>query len=115
MDEYIEKKKSPQKEILKKLRKIIQESAPNSQEAMSYGVPAFKLNKEDIILFAAFKEHVGIYPKPSAIVAFKDELTKYRTSKGTIQFSLDKPIPYSLVKKIVEFRIKEIIKKQSTR
>jgi uncharacterized protein YdhG (YjbR/CyaY superfamily) len=100
--QYIEKQDSPKKEILNRLRKLIGETVPFAEECLSYGVPAFKEN-HDIVMYSAFKEHYGIYPGPAAISAFKKELKGYETSKGTIRFPLDKPIPAGLIKKIVKY------------
>lgn len=100
VSEYIDKQPSPQKEILIKIRELIRKLIPNAEEKMSYGAPAFKLNGKQI-LYAAFKNHVGIYPEPEIIEKFKEELKNYETAKGTIKFNLDKPIPYDLIKKIV--------------
>ena len=84
------------------------ESAPEAEEAISYGMPAFKLHGKSLVYFAAWRSHVGFYPSgPSAIEGFKKELSPYKQSKGTIQFRLDKPIPFDLVRKIVKFRVKE--------
>ena len=107
VDHYIEKQKSPQREILNELRKLIRETAPLAEECMSYGVPAFK-EKNRLVMYSAFKEHYGIYPGPAAISALKKELKGYETSKGTIRFPLDKPIPVGLIKKIVKYGLKKI-------
>ena len=101
--EYIEKQKSPQKEILQKIRKLIYKVVPSAIEVMSYGVPAFKLNGS-VIMYAGFANHIGIYPEPDTIKVFAKELTGYETAKGTIKFNLAKPIPYSLIEKIVKYR-----------
>jgi uncharacterized protein YdhG (YjbR/CyaY superfamily) len=107
IDEYISTFPPDVQQIVEKLRKAIQDSAPNAKEAISYGIPAFKLNG-DLVYFAAFKKHIGFYPRgPSAIEAFKEELSGYELSKGTIQFPLDQPIPVDLVKRIVKFRIQQ--------
>jgi uncharacterized protein YdhG (YjbR/CyaY superfamily) len=107
IDEYISTFPPDVQQIVEKLREVIQDSAPNAQEAISYGIPAFKLNG-DLVYFAAFKKHIGFYPRgPSAIEAFKEELSGYELSKGTIQFPLDQPIPVDLVKRIVKFRIQQ--------
>lgn len=100
---YIDKQKSPQKDIIKKIRKTILDIAPQAEERMSYGVPAFIL-RDGPILYAAFKAHVGIYPEPNIVEAFKKELSSYETSKGAIKFPLDQTIPYNLIKKIVKFK-----------
>jgi len=93
-------------DILEKIRRVIKESALKSEETISYGIPTFKLNG-NLVHFAAFKNHIGFYPTPSAIVAFKKELSPYKQAKGSVQFPLEKPIPYDLVKKIVKYRVKE--------
>ena len=92
--------------ILKKLRKVIKEAAPESSEKISYQMPTFVLNG-NLIHFAAQKKHIGFYPTPSAIIAFEEALKDYKTSKGAIQFPFDKPIPYELVREIVLFRVAE--------
>jgi uncharacterized protein YdhG (YjbR/CyaY superfamily) len=91
---------------LKQLRQVIRDAAPNATEVISYQMPTLKLNG-NLVHFAAFNKHIGFYPTPSAITAFKEELTQYHTSKGAIQFPHDKPIPYELVKEIVIYRVKE--------
>jgi uncharacterized protein YdhG (YjbR/CyaY superfamily) len=98
---------SPVKKILlEKLRKAIKQAAPKAEEVISYNMPAFKLNGM-LVFYAAFKEHIGFYPTASPIKVFKEALTPYKTSKGAIQFPLDKPLPLSLVKEIVKYRIQE--------
>jgi uncharacterized protein YdhG (YjbR/CyaY superfamily) len=109
IDEYISAYPEDVQEILQKLRSEIKKSAPNSKETISYGMPAFKKGKV-LVYFAAFKNHIGFYPTSSPIVAFEKELVRFKHSKGSIQFPLDKPIPYALVKKIVKIRVKEDIK-----
>lgn len=110
INDYISKFPENVQEILKKLRQTIRESAPKAKEAISYKIPTFKLNG-NLVHFAAYKKHIGFYPTPSGIEAFKIELSPYEVSKGSVKFPLDKPIPYELVKKIVEFRVKENLKK----
>lgn len=109
VSEYIDKQPVTQKEILIKIRELIKNLIPTAEEKMSYGAPAFRLNSKQI-LYAAFKNHVGIYPEPEIIEKFKEELKNYETAKGTIKFSLDKPIPYDLIEKIVKFKYKLLIK-----
>lgn len=106
IDEYIETFPNEVQILLNRVRKTIKESAPDAEETMSYGVPAFKQNG-NLVVYAAFKRHIGLYPTPSGIEAFKKELRDYETSKGTIKFPFDKDIPYDLIKRIVKFRIKE--------
>ena len=93
---------------LEKLRRAIRSAAPAAEEAVAYRMPAFKLNGRPLVYFAAFKDHIGFFPTPSPIPVFKKELAEYKTSKGTIQFPLDRPIPFGLVREIVRFRVKEI-------
>lgn len=106
IDEYISDFPEYVQDILQKMRKVISEAAPEASEAISYGMPTFKLNG-NLVHFAAYKKHIGFYPTPSGIEAFKDEISEYKSAKGSVQFPLDKPIPFELVKKIVIFRVKE--------
>lgn len=106
VDEYLSVAPAKARRLLQELRKTIRQAAPQAEEVISYGMPAFKWNGM-LVWYAAFKEHIGFYPKPSAIVAFRQELKGYKTSKGAIQLPMDKPIPSGLVKKIVRFRLKE--------
>lgn len=107
IDEYILSFPKDIQNILEKIRQIIQKSAPKAEEAMSYGMPTFRFNGKNLVHFAAFQHHIGFYPTPSGIEAFKKEIEKYKNAKGSVQFSLEEEIPYSLIKKIVEFRVKE--------
>ena len=91
---------------MEELREAIRESAPQAEETISYQMPAFKLNGI-LVWFAAFKNHIGSYPKISAIETFKEELSDYEVSKGTVKFPLNKPIPFDLVKRIAKYRVKE--------
>ena len=106
IDEYIVGFPQDVQEILEKIRSTIKKAAPDAEETISYQMPAFKQNGI-LVWFAAFKNHIGFFPKVSAIEAFKDELSGYELSKGTIRFPLNKPIPFDLVKRIVMFRVKE--------
>jgi uncharacterized protein YdhG (YjbR/CyaY superfamily) len=99
-------------ETLKKLREIIKESAPEAQQSISYQMPTFKLNGKNLVHFAAFKKHIGFYPTPSGISSFAKELAQYKGAKGSVQFPLDKPIPFNLIRKIVKFRAKELTSKK---
>lgn len=106
IDEYIAIFPAEVQEKLKKLREVIKASAPNATEKISYQMPTFFL-KGNLVHFAAHKNHIGFYPAPSGIEKFKLELSVYKGAKGSVQFPFDKPIPYDLVSKIVEFRVKE--------
>jgi uncharacterized protein YdhG (YjbR/CyaY superfamily) len=96
IDEYIAMFPTDVQKILENLRQLIRETAPEAEETIDYGIPTFKLNG-NLVHFAAFKNHIGFYPAPSGIEAFKKELSLYKQSKGTVQFPLDKPIPIDLV------------------
>lgn len=100
--------------ILKKMRQVIRESAPKAEEEISYRIPTFRLNG-NLVHFAAFKDHISFFPTSSARVAFRKELSKYKGGRGTIQFPIDKPIPYGLVRKIVKFRVRESLGKKKSR
>lgn len=107
IDEYIATFPKETQEILVSLRTTIRDSAPDAQEAISYGIPTFKLNG-NLVHFGAFKNHISFYPGgPSAIDAFGGELAGYEKSKGTIRFPLDQPIPLELVGRIVKFRVQQ--------
>ena len=110
IDEYIKTFPEDIQRILQKMRQTIRDAAPEAVEAISYQMPTFKLNG-NLVHFAAFKNHIGFYPAPSGIEAFKKELSHYTGAKGSVQFPLDKPIPYDLVKKITLFRVKETLQK----
>ena len=92
-------------EILQCMRSMVKIYSEDITECMSYGIPTFKLAGKNCIHFAAYKSHIGIYPGPAVIVHFKEQLTSYETSKGTIKFSLKEPIPYSLVEEIIRFSV----------
>jgi uncharacterized protein YdhG (YjbR/CyaY superfamily) len=111
IDEYIESFPEDIQIILKKIRQTIWKAAPEATEAISYQMPVFKLNG-NLVWFAAFKSHIGFYPIPLGIEAFKEEVYPYVAGKGTLQFPLDKPIPYDLIEKIVTFRAKENLEKK---
>lgn len=110
IDEYIAGFPEDVQAILQKIRQTIRETVPNAEEAISYQMPTFKL-KGNLVHFAAFKNHIGFYPVPSGIEAFKDELSVYVQGKGSVQFPLDKPMPYDLIRRIVAFRVQENLAK----
>ena len=111
IDEYIETFPKDVQSILEKMRWTIRKTAPEAEEAISYQIPGFKLNGY-LVWFAAFKNHIGFYPMKTGIQAFKKELSAYKGAKGSVQFPMEKPIPYDLVKKIVMFRRKENLEKK---
>ncbi len=110
IDEYIATFPKETQKLLKDLRTAIKASAPNAEEKFSYGIPTFFLNG-NLVHFAAFKTHIGFYPAPSGIEAFKKELSMYKQAKGSVQFPLDAPLPLKLVGKIVKFRVAENLNK----
>ena len=113
IDEYIKTFPANIQRILKKMRQTIRKGAPEAEETIAYQMPTFKLNGKNLVHFAAFKNHIGFYPTPSGIEAFNKELSPYKGAKGSVQFPIDKPIPFDLVEKIVIFRVKENLKKKN--
>jgi uncharacterized protein YdhG (YjbR/CyaY superfamily) len=107
IDEYLKSFPAEVRERLEKMRQTIRTAAPQPMEAISYAIPTFKLGGKNLVHFAGFKNHIGFYPVPSAVAAFREELAPYVRGKGSIQFPLDRPLPYELVKRIVAFRVKE--------
>jgi uncharacterized protein YdhG (YjbR/CyaY superfamily) len=106
IDEYISMFPDDVQKILKQVRQTIREAAQQAQETINYQMPTFTLNG-NLVHFAAFKNHIGFYPTPTGIEAFKDELSVYKGAKGSVQFPLDQPMPLSLIRRIVEYRVKE--------
>lgn len=106
IDEYIAGFPDDVQKILEKIRITIRKAAPDAEEAISYQMPTFKL-KGNLIFFAAYKKHIGLYPAPRGSKEFKEELAGYEGGKGTVQFPLDKPIPYDLISRITKFRVRE--------
>ena len=107
IDTYIKQFPENVQTILNTMRRLIHDNAPGADELFSYGMPAYKLNKKPLVYFAAFKNHIGFYATPSGHTAFQDELSKYKQGKVSVQFPLDKPIPYKLIERIVKFRVTE--------
>jgi uncharacterized protein YdhG (YjbR/CyaY superfamily) len=90
--------------ILQKIRTIIHEEAPGVEETIAYGIPTFRL-KGNLVHFAGYKKHIGFYPTPSGIEAFQREINVYKHAKGSVQFPLDQPMPYDLIRRMVRFRV----------
>lgn len=107
IDKYIQQFPETVQDILKNIRKLIQENAPEAEEMMAYGMPGYKFNKKPLVYFAGYEKHIGFYATPSGHSKFKDELLKYKQGKGSVQFPLNKPIPYDLIVKLVKFRVAE--------
>ena len=106
INEYIRMFPADVQAKLNTLRQTIRTLVPDATEAMSYQIPTFKLNG-NLVHFAAFKNHIGFYPGASGIKAFAQELAMYKSAKGSVQFPLEQPLPLDLVKRIVEYRVKE--------
>jgi uncharacterized protein YdhG (YjbR/CyaY superfamily) len=106
IDEYILQFPPQVQEILKTIRNVIKEAAPDAVEKISYQMPTFALHG-NLVHFAAYKNHIGFYPSSSGIAAFKHKLSEYQSSKGAVQFPIGKPLPYELVSEIVKFRVVE--------
>jgi uncharacterized protein YdhG (YjbR/CyaY superfamily) len=104
IDDYLAKIDEPQRVELERVRKIIHKSVPNLEEAMSYGMPGFKYKGKTLVWIAAFKDHMSLFPTNSPVRELKDKLKNYKTSKGTIQFTLDNPLSESLIKEMVLMR-----------
>lgn len=110
VDEYLDTFPPPVKKLLQQLRTAIQNAAPEAKELISYNMPAIKGNGI-LVYYAAAKNHIGFYPTPSAIEAFKKELSAYKSGKGSVQFPPDEPLPLALIAKIVGFRVSEDLEK----
>lgn len=107
IDEYIKTYPKDIQVLLEKVRQTIRRAAPEAVEAIDYQMPTFKLNGKNLVHFAGWKHHIGFYPVPSGIEAFKKELSQYKMAKGSVQFPLNKPMPLELISKIVKFRVNE--------
>jgi len=110
IDEYIATFPKETQKILEEIRTTINAAAPDAEEKISYQMPTFYLNG-NLIHFAAFKNHIGIYPTPSGTEAFKDEISMYQSAKGSIRLPIDEPIPLELIGRIVKFRVDENLTK----
>ena len=110
IDEYIALFPEETQKFLQELRSTIKNAAPGAEEIISYQMPAFT-QKGILVYFAAWKNHIGFYPTSSGTQAFKQELSAYKNSKGSVKFPLDKPLPLDLISNIVRFRVAENLKK----
>lgn len=106
IEEYIDAAPPETQERLWKLHETIRTAAPGASEALKWSMPAYSYQKI-LVTFAVFKNHIGFYPMPSAVKAFKKDLSEYKTAEGSIQFPHDRPLPFPLIKRIVKFRVKE--------
>ena len=107
IDEYIAGFPAETRAVLQEMRTIITAAAPDATETMSYAIPTFDLHGRHLVHFAGYESHVGFYPAPSGIAAFKDELKPFKTAKGSVQFPLDRPLPVDLIRRMVAFRVEE--------
>jgi uncharacterized protein YdhG (YjbR/CyaY superfamily) len=107
IDEYIAAFAPGVQEILEQVRLTIRKAAPHAEETISYKIPTFTLHGKYLVYFAAYKNHIGLYPAPIENAEFKEDLSAYAAGKGTVKFPLDKPIPFALIRKVVKFRAKE--------
>lgn len=114
IDEYIAEFPPETQEVLTEMRELIQAAAPEATETISYAIPTFELNGH-LVHFAAFARHIGFYPTSSGIEAFQGELTPYKSSKGAVQFPLDRPLPKDLIRRMVRFRVEENTAKAAKR
>jgi uncharacterized protein YdhG (YjbR/CyaY superfamily) len=114
VDEYLSTFPTNTKKILKELRETIKQAAPQAEELISYNMPAFKLHGM-LVYYAAYTGHIGFYPTPSGIEAFKKELSEYEIAKGSIKFPIDRPIPFDLISKIVNFRLRENLEREKAK
>ncbi len=107
VDAYINEFPKEAQQLLQKMRLLIKEAAPTALESISYGMIGYKVKGKPLVYFGAFKKHIGFYATPSGHSEFEKELSSYKQGKGSVQFPFDKEIPYALITRIVEFRIKE--------
>ena len=107
IDEYIAEFSPETQKVLRELRALIKASAPEATETISYAMPTFDLNGHHLVHFAGYAKHIGFYPVPSGVEAFKEELKPYKSGKGSVQFPLGRQLPIDLIRRIVEFRVEE--------
>jgi uncharacterized protein YdhG (YjbR/CyaY superfamily) len=113
IDAYIAEFPPATQEVLQELRAVIRAAAPEATETISYAIPTFDLGGRHLVHFAGYAKHIGFYPVPSGMEAFKEELRPYRSGKGSAQFPLGKPLPTDLIRRIVEFRVAENVGRES--
>ncbi len=112
VDQYIAGFPKDVQVVLEKVRATIRKTAPQAEETIGYHMPAYVFHG-NLVYFAGFKSHIGFYPIPSGIEKFRKELSVYKQGKGSVQFPLDRPIPYGLITKIVKYRMQENLKKEA--
>lgn len=114
VEQYLSSFPAKTKAMLKDLRKTIKQNAPKAEELISYNMPAYKLNGP-LVYFAGYKNHIGLYPTPNGIAAFKKELSRYKSAKGSVQFPIDEALPLGLIAEIVKFKVAENLEKESSK
>ena len=112
IDEYIAGFPSDTQKVMQQIRTVIKNVVPDAEETISYAIPTFRLNGKYLVYFAGFKKHIGFYPAPVGMEEFKDQLSGFKTGKGSVQFSLNDPMPLDLIKSIVKFRKNSLLNKQ---
>lgn len=115
IDDYIAGYPEDVQDILRKVRAAIREVVPEAVEAIKYGIPTFIFNGRNLVHFGAFKTHIGFYPTPSGLTQFEEELAGYKGTKGAVQFPLDEPFPYDLIRRITAFRVQEELDKAAAK
>ena len=108
IDEYIAEFPPETRDVLEQMRALIRNLAPDATETISYAIPTFDLGGKHLVHFAGYEKHVGLYPAPSGMEAFKEDLKPYKTGKGSVQFPLGQPLPVEFIRRIVEFRLAEV-------
>ena len=114
IDDYISAFPKETQELLQKVRLTIRKAAPDADEKIGYGIPTFTLNG-NLVHFAGYKNHIGFYPAPQGLEAFKEELSHYKGAKGSVQFPLDQPLPVDLITRMVKYRVEKNLEKASTK
>jgi uncharacterized protein YdhG (YjbR/CyaY superfamily) len=108
IDDFLKDVPKPQRNELERVRQIVGETVPDAEETLSYGMPAFKYKGKPLLYFNAFKDHMSIFPTSKPTEVLQDKLKDYKVSKGTIQFTIEKPLPKELIKEVLEVRLAEI-------
>ena len=109
IDAYLSAFPADIQKMLEQVRAAVRKAAPDAEEKISYGMPTFTLKGQNLVHFAAFQHHIGLYPTPVGMDAFKEDLAGYKTGKGSVQFPLDRPMPLDLITRIVEFRMQDVL------
>ena len=108
VDAYISQFPKSTQQILSQVREAVKEASPHAEEMISYGMPAYKLDKRPLVYFAGYEKHIGFYATPTGHAAFEKQLSKYKQGKGSVQFPIEEAMPLDLIRKIVHFRVKEV-------